>query len=188
MWLPAITEADPAEEPVSLASMKEYLEEDRTTRDGQIADLIGAARAHVEDYTGTRLITQTVRLRASLWRDLEQLPIGPVQTVTSISYLDPSGAELEVVLEDVRLVAAGLEAGIFPAVGASWPVALEQPGAISIVAVVGFETVPPTLIAAIKQLVAQWYDNRAAASERPLTAAAHSVDALLANHRIHALG
>ena len=49
--------------------------------------------------------------------------------------------------------------------------------------VVGYATFPPSIKQAILLLIGLWYDNREAASDRPMTNLPHAVEALLANHR-----
>lgn len=175
MWLPPVTTVAPAAEPVSLAEAKQYLRIDAADLDIEVGGFIKAARAQIEAITSTRLITQTVELRASGFCDLDQLPIGPVQAVTAISYIDPQGAVQA--LAGYELFGAGLSWGIRPALNTAWPSARAGRGVIMVTARVGYgatgEDLPQGVKYAHLGLIRAMSDRTGA-----------DVDHWLVNHRI----
>lgn len=84
----------PAVEPLTLAEAKLYLRVDSTTENSLITGKIVAARQWVETYTRRALITQTWDFRYRYFMDIREpliLPKAPLQSVTSITYLDEDG-------------------------------------------------------------------------------------------------
>lgn len=135
-----VTFEAPAVEPVSLAEAKEYLrvDTDETEFDSEIGSFIAASRAEIEAITSTRLITQTVDLSAAHFASLAVLPIGPVQSITSIKYVDTTGFEDTLFSDDYELIGSGLTARIDPAFSANWPVAAIRVDAVRVRMVVGY--------------------------------------------------
>lgn len=92
-----------------------------------------------------------------------ELPKPPLQSVTSVTYLDATGTpqtlDLSIYLKDLVT-----EPGrIYLAPGKSWPPYLAQRNSISIQCVCGYESadlVPEEIKLAIKMLVANFYENR----------------------------
>ena len=82
-------------DPVDLADAKLFLRVDHTTENDLIEAMITSTRLWVESYTRRTLITETWDFR---FRDFPQfgnpliIPRAPLQSVTSISYLDENGA------------------------------------------------------------------------------------------------
>lgn len=160
-----MTTAAPAAEPVTVAAAKEYLRIDAgdDSFDTQVGDWIAASRADAEYISGTRMITQTVELRASGWSDLEQMPIGPVQSISKIEYLD-SDSVLQTLDSGVYvLVKSGLIAGIGFMSGAVWPTIADRRDAIRVTAVVGYgdagSDMPADLYFAIMRAVRSKMDD-----------------------------
>lgn len=84
----------PAVEPLSVAEAKVYLRVDTTADDGLIGVLIAAARQWVETFTRRALITQTLDQAFASFMGLDNplyLARAPLQSVTSITYLDQVG-------------------------------------------------------------------------------------------------
>jgi hypothetical protein len=54
---------------------------------------ISAARTFVEEYTGTKLVSQTVLMQGRDFCDLWHLPNAPVISLSSVKYLDTAGVE-----------------------------------------------------------------------------------------------
>ena len=84
----------PSVEPLTLAEAKLYLRVDATTENSLITGMIVAARQWVETYTRRSLVTQTWDFRYHDFMDTREpllLPKAPLQSVTSITYLDEDG-------------------------------------------------------------------------------------------------
>lgn len=190
----------PALEPVTLAEARAHVRVDGGTEDAILAGYLIAARMHVEQMTGRLLMTQTIDYRLDGW-PLEwdrmcqahvlkiRIP-GPVQSITSISYVDTSGVTQTLDTADYQLVKAETPY-IVPAYGESWPDARLQPDAVTVRAVVGYGNnpgdTPEPIRLAILLLVASFYENRE--NSAPAAAAPHvaGVDALISRYKIDGL-
>lgn len=159
---------------------------DHDTDDSLVASLVKAARAHVEVYTSTLLVSQAVTLRAEAWPELALLPVAPVSDIASIGYVDAAGASqtLGASVYEERL--HGLMPGVVLAYGQAWP-AIRPGSLITVTATAGYGSAgsqPEDILTAIKLLAAHWYEHREAVMvgqspvELPL-----GVAALLENHR-----
>lgn len=82
----------PATEPVTLAEAKLHCRVDNYELDGRIAGLILAAREWAQEFTGRRIMSQTLELRLDEFPAEIALPVAPVQSITSIKYI-ASGVE-----------------------------------------------------------------------------------------------
>ncbi len=84
----------PATEPITLAEAKLHLRVNNSVEDALITALITAARQFVEGYTWRPLMTQTVDVVFDTIIDKTILiNKAPVQSVTSVKYLDLNGTE-----------------------------------------------------------------------------------------------
>ena len=161
MWQSPVIITAPAAEPISLAQAKQYLrlEEDETGFDAELATQIAGARGRVESATNTRLVTQTLELRASDFVALERLPIGPVTSVVAITYRDQVGVDGSLGPDDVELDGAGLEMGVRPITG-SWPAAA---AGVTVRVVVGYgidgAALPPRIRIALLQQIRELFDG-----------------------------
>src|SRR5437588_11103900 len=130
----------PATEPVSLADAKAHLRVDTPDDDQLIQGYISTARMRVESATFLHLITQTLQLTQdrfpwawpspaqmglwpywsgqSVWPAIELEP--PVQSVTSVSYLDPSGNSQTLASSTYRLDSTNLPARLTPTLNNVW--------------------------------------------------------------------
>jgi len=86
----------PAAEPLTLDDLKRHLEIDDAASDDLLTPLIVVARAAVERLTGRLMITQSWRVSLDDVPDhgLIRLPIGPVQTVSSVKVYDGLGGSI----------------------------------------------------------------------------------------------
>jgi uncharacterized phiE125 gp8 family phage protein len=83
----------PASEPVTLEEAKRYLRVDAEDDDALIEDIIVAARMHAESWLRRSLITQSWLLGFEHYKlDMAALPMGPVQSVTSVVILGNDGS------------------------------------------------------------------------------------------------
>lgn len=77
--------------PVSLAEAKAHLRVENTDDDIYIGSLIAAATAFVESVTQRRFCQQTLEWIRNEWPDKIRLPVAPVQSVASITYVAADG-------------------------------------------------------------------------------------------------
>jgi uncharacterized phiE125 gp8 family phage protein len=146
--------------------------------DAEIAFLISAARAFVEKYCGTRLVTQTIEIKCDGFADFVRLPDGPIQSVVSIGYVDASGDAQTLSGDIFELRADGLEACIVLKPGQSWP-AVQRGSRILVQLVAGYADVPADIKHALLLHVGANHEQRENSTASLWTA----VDALLCNHR-----
>lgn len=189
MWRPVVVTVAPAAEPLTTADAKAHIRVDHTDDDAMIGSIAAAARAHVEARTATRLYTQTVSFKTDDWADMANLPICPVQSISSISYVDIAGdvITLPTTVYETRLDL--LEPSIVLKYSQAWPT-IRMGSLITVTAVVGYGAAgaqPPEVIHAIKLLVGDMYAQRETFFNGPATAVpmAAAVDALLCNHTKH---
>jgi len=184
MWYPSTTTEAPTTEPVTLADAKEQcgilLAE--THFDTQMTRLIKAARAHAEEYCNARWAEQSISSQCDSFADFARLPEGPLKSVTTIEYIDASGAAQvldEAVYQEQK---DGLEPSISLKSGHSWP-RIRFGSRITLTAVYG-GAVPESVQHAMLMLIGHWFVNRDAVVTGTIaTTIPMGVDALLSNHR-----
>jgi uncharacterized phiE125 gp8 family phage protein len=179
MWYPALVTVAATAEPVSLAEAKKHVHaEDFTDDDDELGLLIASARNHVEKYCNTRFATQTVAVKCDCFRDMMRLSEAPVQTVTSIVYVDTAGATQTLADTVYELRADGLEASIALKYRQSWPAI--QPGSrITLTAVVGYEAAEPAVKHAMLLFLSGGHEMRENSAAPEWT----TFDCLLSNFR-----
>lgn len=144
--------AAPATEPLDLATAKLHCRVDGSDEDALITALIVAAREKAEHETGRALVTQTWELVHDefLWGCL--LRKSPVQSVTSVKYLDAdSGVEQTLDPAEYLLDKDSEPGAVVPAYGKSWPGTYAVPNAVRVRYVCGYGAA-----AAVPQAIKQW--------------------------------
>lgn len=113
----------PAGYPVSLADVKAHLrvDADDTASDAYISALIGVATGMVESATQRRLVTQTLEWVLQSWRPRLVLPVAPVQSVTSITYIDTTNTPQTLDMDSAVTVLTMANKVIVPSYGRIWP-------------------------------------------------------------------
>ena len=159
----------PAVEPISLDDARLHVRQDDRADDALITGLIKAAREYVETtFVHRALITQTWELVLDDWPDGYEieLPMPPLQTVTSVKYTDLDGVE-HTFDDDYYIVdTTGVKGRIVLVEDADWPSSedLQEAAAIRVRFVAGYgatgASVPETLILGMKMLIGSWYENR----------------------------
>jgi uncharacterized phiE125 gp8 family phage protein len=187
-WLETVVTAEPAAEPITLEQAKAQCRAEGTSADDALFDsYIKSARIHVEKYCGIRLVTQTIVMRCSSFCDFASLADGPLQSITSISYLDTDGAAQALDAAVYQPVLFGLSPNIRLKPNQSYPTIYSAEDAITVTAQAGYGAagvVPAPIVHAIKLLVGQWYDNRSPiALGESVSEIPNSVAALLSNYR-----
>lgn len=164
----------PTTEPITQTDAKNWLKVDTTADDDLITSLIAATREHIEAMTGLALFTQTVQEKLNWWPEFDSVtnPFQafnllryPVQSITSITYLDSDGNSQTFAAENYVLNnTTGNFASIGLAADKSWPSIRNQLGAITVNYIAGWATVgeiPEDLKIALKLLLAYFYERRA---------------------------
>lgn len=159
----------PTVEPLSLADAKAQcrIVDSVTDEDDVIWSLIPAVREWGESFTGRAFLPQTWDIKFDAFPSCIVLPKPPVSSVTSISYVDTTGATQ--VLSS-SLYTASLPTGPFaspgtivPAYGLTWPSTRSVPDAVTVRIVCGYadvETVPKAIVSALKVRLGTLYAYR----------------------------
>lgn len=186
---------------ISTADAKAFLRVDISDDDTLIGDLVGAAAAHLDGkdgILGRALLSQTWTLRlddfpCETWDDPYagiRVPLPPLQSVSSITYLDGNG-DSQTLATSVYAVDTASEPGIISLKsGQSWPSVQDVRNAITITFVAGYgdaaSDLPRNLRLAAQQLVAAWYDNRSAVIAGSMSVLPMAFDRLIAPYKVHA--
>lgn len=180
----------PVTEPLSLGDVKTHLrvDADDMSQDVVLQAYIGAARELVETRTGRALWQQTWDVYWDGWPSdsVLRLPCPPLQSVTSLKYVDGSGVTQTIDPSLYVVRTDRLCAEVYPAYNVIWPTTRTQQQAIVARIVCGYSPqnrVPSALIAAMLLLVGDLYEHRearldAATQENP------ALEALLAPYKV----
>jgi uncharacterized phiE125 gp8 family phage protein len=189
----------PALDPVSLAEAKAHCRVAISDDDGLIAGYLLAARQIIETELRRSLISQTwdyfvdcdwpCEKVGGQWHRRITLPLPPLLSVTSISYVDSSGGTQTLAADQYRVSTKRHEGVIEPAYGVTWPPVRDQVDAITVRFVCGYgpnpSDVPEPIRQAILLLVGHWYENREAVNVGNIvTPLPFAVDALLFPFRV----
>lgn len=182
----------PAETPVTLAEACAHLRVAEGDDDATVNALIAAATAHLDGYAGILgrcLVTQTWAMTMdTLPRDGFRLPLVPVASVASITYVDADGVS-QTLAADQRALSGDR---VVPAYGVTWPTPRAQTDAVTVTFIAGYGAaadVPAAIRQALLLLVGHWYDQRSAVNVGNIvTPMPLAVEALLAPYRVHSFG
>lgn len=164
----------PTFEPVSIAEVSEYLRLDDSPTDSYlISGLITAARQHLENYLNRFIAVQTVETALTGWQDKMALS-APLQSVTSVKYLDENGAEQTLNPNQYIVDTYSEPAVIYPAEGVTYPALYNVENNVKIRYVVGFTSgdspdnnpLPNPLKFAMMLIIGDLYANREAGGEK----------------------
>lgn len=162
----------PSVEPVSLADAKLWLKIDDSDEDALIDGLLSTARLNAELTAQRSLITQTIQLDLdySDYADKREIRLlmGPVQSVTSITYQAVEGSYTAWDPINYRVDVSGRR--IILKNSCLWPNVDVDSAALRIVYVAGYGdtavSIPKPIITAIKFELARLYENRGVMAER----------------------
>jgi len=185
----------PGIEPISLQEAKDHLRVTHAVEDALIDQLIVAARQHIDGrdgWLGRQLITAIWDLTLDRFpaADYISLPLPPVQSITSITYIDDNGTQQT--LSSAKYV---LSAGKHwrpradLAYDEIWPTTRDQPGAVTVRIVCGYGSnpadVPASITAALKIMIGDLYENRqSVVIGQSVAEIPRAADALLAPYRV----
>ena len=104
-------------EPVPVALARSHVRVDGSDEDLLLAVYITAARERCEVFTGRTITGRTYKLKAARFSDVSQLPGGPVNAISSVTYYNTSD-----VLQTLGSAVYALDGDAFSlAYGQSWP-------------------------------------------------------------------
>lgn len=175
---------EPVATPISLTEAKAHLRIDWTADDTEVTNKMNEAIDYVERDSHCQLCTATYVLTldsfnrtdtdvvSGIWGATEQkryrysneicLPKPPLQSVTSIQYVDESGTTQTFDSSNYVVDTSSKPGRICLLPGCNWPATRVQPGAVTITFVAGWTTIPPVVKAAVKLMLGQLWENREA--------------------------
>lgn len=193
MWTLERTVA-PTIEPVTLDEIRDHLNiEDSAHEATTLAYLLVAREAIEKQELSRALLTQTWKLRLDRWPSSGQirLPRPPLQSVSSITYIDSNGAS-QTLAASLYAVDAYAEPGrVVPAYGETWPSLRTQAGVpvVTVTYIAGWTNrglVPEGIRQAIKLLTGELWENRESViMETFIPKVLPTLDRLLASHRCY---
>jgi len=158
----------PATDPVTTAECKTHSRISTSDDDALIALYITRAREYAEDFLERTLITTTYDVHLDGFFDrtyvtggVVQVPRPPLQSVTSIKYLDDNGDQQTWSSSLYRVDTKSSPGRITPAYGETYPSTRGVTGDVIFRVVAGFgdaSAVPETFKVGLKQLVGALYD------------------------------
>jgi len=183
MWYPPVIIGDKPAPAIDLETAKRQCRElpENDEFDDDIRRIVGAAQDHAERYCGQLFSPRTVKMECDSFADFQRIDVAPVREITTISYVDVTGAEqtLPTTLYLPRLL--GTEASILLRTGRAWP-SIQPDSRIAVTADVGYEALPDSVEHAMLLWIAAAFnnpDNQPAAGESVF-------DDLMVNHRRYA--
>ena len=178
-----IVNTEPAQEPVTLQEVKEYLRVEDSTDERTIRPLIESARRYAEEYLGRALVSTTFQqfydsldeMEDPLFEGVRQGPYlnyyknhlvlakGPVISVTHVKTFDDSDTSTTMASSKYYLDNAREPARIVLRTGETFPTALRVANAIEVQYVAGYSSIysiPEPIRLGILQHIAQLYEHR----------------------------
>jgi uncharacterized phiE125 gp8 family phage protein len=162
----------PADLAVTLETFKADRRIDYTEEDDLLELKLRAAIDAIEGPSGVGIVLITQKWRLSLdafphcWPRYITVPLGPVQSIDSITYTDDAGAPQTLAADRYAFDLDASPLRIDPVRSTTWPVIHCRPGAVKIEFTAGFgdtpDDVPADLRAAVLLTAGHWNENREA--------------------------
>lgn len=178
----------PTAEPVTLAEAKLHCRVDSNDDDALITALIVAARQQAEDQTARALVTQKWRYDLDTFPAAEiDLPLPPLVSVESITYLDNDGVRQPLATSEYSVVINQTPGVGLPAYEKTWPSSRSTPGSVQISFTAGYgaaDAVPRAIKQWMLLQVGHWYATRESVNIGNIVNELPYVDALLDPYRV----
>lgn len=187
-------------EPVSLATARLHLRLDTMGSppthpdDALVTALITVAREAVENFTELTVAVNTFQLKLDYFADLAiDLGTYPVNSITSITYVDTNGATQTIPSGDYVLDNFSKPAQIVLAYDKQWPAVRNQPNAVTVTFQAGFtgntspvvNKMPKALEQAMLLTITDLYENRGAIVSKQNYEVPVMAQYLMATYRIN---
>jgi len=154
--------SEPSTEPVTTAEVKTELRLTTSAHDTMIDNKIAGARIALEGELQRQFITATYKAYWSCFNNRMELPYGPVQSITSITYIDGAGDTQTLSSSVYRLDDKSIAPWIGLEYNQSWPTARDVSNTIIVTYVAGYgaaSAVPMPIKLAIIALAADLYEH-----------------------------
>ena len=182
----------PSTEAVAIADVRRHvnLGASNTDHDSVLTLLMARARIYCENFTNRQLVSATYALTIDgfpIGREKLYLPKSPIQSITSVAYLDSDGASQTLSSAAYRLTSNRDPGYLTLAYGYNWPTTRAVSDAVTITFVAGYGaigTVPEAIKQAIMLLIGHWFANRGDNAELQWNTVRWGVHALLDQYRV----
>ena len=154
--------SEPSEEPVTAAEVKTELRLTTSAHDTMIDNKIVASRMALEGELQRQFVTATFKAYWSCFNNRMELPYGPVQSITSIKYIDGAGDTQTLANTVYRLDSKSIAPWVGLEYNQSWPTARDVSNTITIEYIAGYgaaTAVPMPIKLAIIALAADLYEH-----------------------------
>ena len=156
---------------VSTSDLKSHLRELSTDRDSGIELAHDAAVERFESDLRRQFLTATWKLHLPKFPSYIEITRCPVQSVSSITYVDAAGATQTLASDQYQVNTTKEPAIIRPAYGVSWPTTRDVEQAVTVTFVCGYGTaadVPSGIVNAIELFVEGVYEGNESGVEVPI--------------------
>lgn len=156
----------PVIEPVTLNEAKAHLRVDHNNEDALVTSLIKAAREYAEMFTNRALISQVWEMTLDYFPacNVIELPKPPLQSVSSITYVDTNGDTQTWNSSNYQSDNTTVFGRITPAYGVEWPSTQSVVNAVTIRFLAGYgddvTEVPQSIRQGILMVISDLYDGR----------------------------
>jgi len=123
---------DAESEALSITDVKNQLRITGNDDDDALRLFIAGIRHKTETYLGKTLVTSTWEYKLDCFPGEIELPMSPIQSITSVEYIDSDGAAQT--FSDIQFDVTGR---LKPSYGNSWPSARDQYDAVTVTYVAG---------------------------------------------------
>lgn len=157
----------PSTPAISLDEAKGFLVIETDAHDGLLAAMIASATADIDgdSWFGQALVSQEWKFVIDAFPDdILRIPLPPLQSVTSVKYIDDAGDTQTLDQESYRVVTSTKPGFIEPAYGCSWPSTRDVSAAVEVQFKAGYgatpSAVPAHYLAYIRLLLAKMWEFR----------------------------
>ena len=179
---------DPVDEPLDIADVRLHARIDLHADDVEVRAYIQAARHFAEIYQNRQLMPATYQLTVDWFPSWTlKLPMSPLQSVSSIVYLDTDGASQTLASTEYLVDTFSSPGRITPAYSKIWPITRIQIAAVKVTYIAGYTAankIPPTTLQAMRLLISHWYEHRADTEESKLNNIPMGATTLLDSERL----
>lgn len=123
---------DAESEVLSLTDVKNHLRISGTDEDDALRMFISGVRRQTETFLGRTLVTSTWELKLDAFSDEIELPMSPIQSISSVSYIDTDGVSQT--FANIQFDRSGR---LKPSYGNTWPSTRDQYDAVTITYITG---------------------------------------------------
>lgn len=159
-----VEDTAPTTEPLTTAEAKKHLRVDIADDDTYIDALVAAARQYAETATNRQFVSATWDAIWDWFPPFFTLRKPPLQSVTSIIYLDSAGASQTLSSSEYQVITSREPGEVHLAPTSSWPTTESgRLDAVTVKYIAGYgaaSAVPDGIKQAILLLVGAWYENR----------------------------